>query len=175
MKKIVVLSAAWIILSCNQAKTPEKNTPAESSPAETVPTPPSDSTVMKFSDEEMWLSNLLSDKKETREAAFKKYLAVRDTSDGAKSQIMTGYIKTYFSTYPKEFLIQYTAMSKREKQHALEDIAYEFYASGTNYKVDLDEYFSGITKSCTDCSAGLLNTLRDVKQRIYKDVSKMST
>lgn len=175
MKKIIVITAAWLVLSCNENKTPGKNAPAESTSAEAVPAPPSDSTVMKFSDEELWLSNLLSDKKETRETAFKKYLSVRDTSDGEESEIMTGYIKTYFSTYPKEFLTQYAAMSQREKQHAIEDIAYEFYASGTNYKVDLDEYFDGITKSCTDCSADVLNALKDVKKRIYNDVIKMNT
>ena len=176
MKKIIVIAAAWFVLSCNEGGTPENSATAESTPSEeTMPEPLPDTTVAKFSEEEMWLSNLLSDKKETRSAAFKKYLAVRDTSDGAESEIMTGYIKTYFSTYPKDFLTQFSTMNTREKQYAIEDIAYEFYASGTNYKIDLDEYFDGITKSCTDCPAALLNTLKAVKQRIYNEVIKMNS
>lgn len=174
MKKIFVIAAVLFIVSCNQGKTPDEDIPVENSATESVPPPPSDTTVMKFSDEEVWLSNLLSDKQQTRSAAFKKYLSVRDTS-GNVSDLMTGYVKTYFSTYPKEFLSEYGGLKNREQEKIVDDIAHEFRAAGNNYKTDLDQYFEGITNSCIDCSADMLNTLKGIKQKIDKRLMKHST
>jgi hypothetical protein len=174
MKKIFATASVLFILSCNQGKTPDEDIPAENSAAESVPPPPSDTTVMKFSDEEVWLSNLLSDKKDTRSAAFKKYLSVRDTSRNV-SDLMRGYVKTYFSTYPNEFLSEYGGLKNREQEKIVDDIAHEFRAAGDDYKTDLDQYFEGITNSCTNCSADLLHALKSIKQKIDKRLTEHST
>jgi hypothetical protein len=174
MKNVLVLSIALFLVCCNEGNTRGDHVPADSLPIEKLPEPLPDSTVTKFSDLEVWLSDLLSDKEETRSAAFQRYMSVRDTSVGETSELMTGYIKTFFSTYPKEFLTHYAEMSKRRKQNAIDDIAYEFYASGVNYKPDLDEYFRGIQNSCSDCSASQINTLKAIKQKIYNNVAEMN-
>jgi hypothetical protein len=174
MKKLLVLPILLFLLSCNGGNTPDDYASTDSLPSEKVPEPLPDSTVARFSDLEVWLGDLLSDKKETRSAAFEKYMSVRDTSDGETSELMTGYIKTFFSTYPKEFLTHYAMMSKRRKENAIDDVAYEFYASGDAYKADLDEYFQGIQNSCSECSASQMNTLKVVKQKIYDNVARMN-
>ena len=51
-----------------------------------------------------WLDSLHSNSRDTRDYAFKVYKAIVVKSDGALSEAICGYIKKYFSSYPKEFL-----------------------------------------------------------------------
>ena len=138
---------------------------------------PYQATAIRFpsSDEENWLSGLLSDNKETREAAFKKYIVIRDTTRNRISEIMAGYIRTYFSTHPKEFLSQYTSLKSGQQKKVTDDIASEFRASGANYKADLDQYFQDIQNSCTDCAPNLLKAFKNLKQNIQKELVKSNS
>ena len=177
MKKIFFPAILSLMLACDQKQPPEENYPPDtlSSDSDPLPEPLSDTTIAKFSDEENWLSGLLSDKKETREAAFKKYIVIRDTTRNRISEIMAGYIRTYFSTHPKEFLSLYTSLKSGQQKKVTDDIASEFRASGANYKADLDQYFQDIQNSCTDCAPNLLKAFKNLKQNIQKELVKSNS
>ena len=118
-----------------------------------------------------WLDSLQSDSKLTREVAFDVYRAVCLKADGALSEAICGHIKSYFEVYPGEFLENYTMLDEKQKLQTTENIAVEFYASGTDYKKDIDEYIMAITRKCETCrNAGL----QDIRSTIERKVKQMN-
>ena len=122
-----------------------------------------DSTQIRFG----WLDSLQSDNASSRLAAFKRYKKERQTSDGDASEMLAGYMKTYFYSRPKEFLSSYAFMNQSERIKIQGDIAEGIYASSDKqYQRDIDEYFGDIAKSCEDCSADLKKLLKDFKTKV---------
>lgn len=121
-----------------------------------------------------WLDSLQSDNASSRLAAFKRYKKERQTSDGDASEMLAGYMKTYFYSHPKEFLSSYGFMSQSERIKVQSDIAEGIYkSSDKQYKRDIDEYFGDITKSCEDCSADLKKLLTDFKTKVEVRVKEI--
>lgn len=130
-----------------------------------------DSSALKYP----WLDSLQSDDASVRLAALKRYRQARASSDGDGSEILSAYLKTYVYSHPKEFLSSYSFMSPAERVIAQSDIAYELYASSNNeYQRDIDEYFSDIDKSCTDCSTDLKKLLKDFKIKVEVRAKEMA-
>lgn len=120
-----------------------------------------------------WLDSLQSDNLSTRNFAFRVYKAMVVKSDGALSEAISGYIKDYFSSYPKEFLDNYKTLDNQEKTSTQESIVFEFYASGTDYQKDLDEYFGSIKTRCKGCSEADLGILKDMRSTLETKVRQM--
>lgn len=98
------------------------------------------------------LANLLSDSVSQRAYYFKVYVAIARKADGALSEGLCGYIKTYLELYPAEAVEDFKHLDKADQDRFLENVAYEFYASGDDYKDDIDDYFNIIAGHCTVCS-----------------------
>jgi len=120
-----------------------------------------------------WLDSLHSENQNIRQYAFKVYKAMVTKSDGALSEAMCGYIKDYFISYPNEFLANYPTLTEEEKRQTIENIAFEFYASGTDYKQDFKEYFTSIESKCKDCTSKISASLKEIKEAIEKNVAHM--
>jgi len=134
--------------------------------------PPTDSVNNQFG----WWDSLISDNKTVRLEAMHKYKEVRAKSKGAAefedSEMIRGFLKTFFSAHPEDFLIVYGGMTAEEKKAAREDLAHGFYSAGSDYKSYLDEYFGNIQNSCDNCSDEQKVLLKDMRQKVESDVKK---
>jgi hypothetical protein len=120
-----------------------------------------------------WLDSLQSENPHTRNFAFRVYKAMVVKSDGALSEAICGYIKDYFSSHPKEFLDNYKTLDNQEKASTQESIAFEFYASGTNYQKDLDEYFRSIKTRCNICTEADMSIIEEMRSTLEAKVGQM--
>ncbi|OLY91482.1 hypothetical protein SAMN05444008_103304 [Cnuella takakiae] len=120
-----------------------------------------------------WLDSLQSENPNTRNFAFRVYKAMVVKSDGALSEAICGYIKDYFSSHPKEFLDNYKTLDNQEKASTQESIAFEFYASGTDYQKDLNEYFRSIKTRCNICTEADMSILEDMRSTLEAKVGQM--
>jgi hypothetical protein len=120
-----------------------------------------------------WLDSLQSDNPDTRNFAFQVYKAMVVKSDGALSEAISGYIKEYFSSHPKEFLDKYETLDDQEKGSTQESIAFEFYASGTDYAKDLEEYFGKIRTRCDGCAEADKDILKQIRSTLEVKVRHM--
>lgn len=121
-----------------------------------------------------WLDSLQSNNPDTRNFAFRVYKAMVVKSDGALSEAICGYIKDYFSSHPKEFLDNYKTLNNQEKASTQESLAFEFYASGTDYKKDLDDYFGTIQSRCKECTDTDKSILDDIRSTLESRVGEMA-
>lgn len=119
------------------------------------------------------LDSLQSDNPETRYFAFRVYKVMVVSSDGFLSEAIAGHIKTYFSSNPKEFLEHYKILDNNEKSATLESVAFEFYASGLDYKEDLNEYFDSILSQCAECTASDKIILQEIRSSLEIQIGKM--
>jgi hypothetical protein len=119
-----------------------------------------------------WLDSLQSINPETRQFAFSVYKAMALISGGALSEIICGHLKSYLQLFPQEFLLNYTKLENEYKIRTIENIAFEFYASGTDFKKDIDEYFKEIELRCKDCNTQKKALLEEVKIKVETQVSK---
>jgi|GEM_PF-2564510 len=120
-----------------------------------------------------WLDSLQSENPNTRNFAFRVYKAMVVKSDGALSEAICGYIKEYFSSHPKEFLGNYKTLNNQEKASTQECIAFEFYAYGTDYQKDLDEYFRSIKARCNICTEADMSILEDMRSTLEAKIRQM--
>jgi hypothetical protein len=99
---------------------------------------------------------------ETRQFYFQVYRVIAKKSDGALSEIIGSYTKTYLQICPKEALNNYIKFDTNEKNIFVDNLAYEFYASGLSYREDIDNYFALIYDNCKDCiiEEGLVEDLK---------------
>ncbi|WP_153797156.1 hypothetical protein [Foetidibacter luteolus] len=130
---------------------------------------------VKASDDEKtfaWLDSLQSGNFETRQLAFKVYEAIASKSDGSVSEVIGGYMKKYLSLFPKEFLQNAAHLSAGQQNKLYEFIAFEFYASGSGYKADLEDYFNETNANCMNCSHEERLSLASIKTMIEEWVKK---
>lgn len=178
MKYIMKSLLLALIAGC--ADTPEE-APAEEPQVVETPTvdtntiAPPPSLVDSSASQLYWWDSLISDDGSVRIEAMNKYKEVRsknnkDTSQN--SEIVAGYVKTFFSSHPEEFLSVYTGMTEPERKTVQRDLTNEFYVAGAEYKSYLDEYFSNIQNSCDSCSDQEKTSLKDIRQKIEADVKK---
>jgi hypothetical protein len=120
-----------------------------------------------------WLDSLHSNNRDTRDFAFKVYRSIVIRSDGALSEAICEYIKEYFASYPKEFLYNYVALNNQEKALTNESIAFEFYASGTDYASNLEGYFRKIETSCTTCTQADKVALKAIRSTLEEEIREM--
>jgi hypothetical protein len=120
-----------------------------------------------------WLDSLHSNNRDTRKFAFKVYRAIVIRSDGALSEAICEYIKEYFASHPKEFLDNYEALNDQEKSLTNESIAFEFYASGTDYASNLEGYFRKIQTGCTACTQADKVVLKAIRSTLEEEIREM--
>ncbi|MBL7700239.1 MAG: hypothetical protein JNK79_18885 [Chitinophagaceae bacterium] len=123
-----------------------------------------------------WWDSLLSDNPSTRRKAIDIYKDVRAhnkaSAEHENSELLSGYLKTFFSTYPPDFMSAYVSMTEPERKTIRTDLAHEFYAAGQEYKSYLDEYFSNIQNSCDRCTDEETTLMKDIRQKVEADVKR---
>ena len=98
------------------------------------------------------LGNLLSNDKDTRAFYFKVYRTIAKKAKGQLAEDITGYANTYFELYPADAIDNFKKLDKEEQELFLDNITFEFYASGDDYLADIDNYFNTIVNNCAACS-----------------------
>jgi hypothetical protein len=119
------------------------------------------------------LSNILSEDIATRAFYFKVYRVIAKKADGALAEGITGFTKTYFELYPAEAVDYFKQFDKDEQERFIDNIAYEFYASGDDFKDDVEDYFSNIAKHCGTCTTDN-PSIAYIKKRLIEKAKKMA-
>lgn len=173
MGRLKLLMVVLFFVSCADNNTETDAVPG--APSEPVVADTNTSTADSAALQYSWLDSLQSDDAPVRLAALKQYRQARPSSDGDASEMLSAYLKTYVYSHPKEFLSSYSFMTPTERVTAQGDIAYQIYASSNKeYQKDIDEYFSDIDKSCTDCSADLKKLLKDFRSKVEARAKKLA-
>jgi hypothetical protein len=118
------------------------------------------------------LDSLDDDNQETRTFFFSVYRIIAKKSDGALGEVVGSYTKSYFQLFPEEAFNHYKQFDKTEQELFINNIAYEFYASGTDYAQDIENYFTEIGKSCPNCMAD--ENFISIKKELLNNVAKMN-
>ena len=180
MKHFANIFLIAIVIGC--AGTPDESAPIDTQqPANTTKpdTAVADSPQSTLADtvytEVYWWDSLISDNKALRIQAMNKYRAIRSKNkkrDFENGEMISGYLKTFFSSHPVDFLEVYSDMKHTERKMVQEDIASTFYVAGEEFKSYLDEYFSNIQNSCNNCTHDQKAFLKDIRQNIEAYVKK---
>lgn len=120
------------------------------------------------------LEKLMSENEAEREFYFKVYRKISLQADGALSEVLGGYIKTFFELYPDFCISQYATFDTTEQNILIDNIAYEFYASGIDYQTDIDSYFNQINENLKLNSSNSKQTLIEIKSRVTNRVATIS-
>lgn len=119
------------------------------------------------------LSNILSEDIATRAFYFKVYRIIAQKADGALAEGVCGFTKTYFELYPAEAIDYFKLFDKPEQERFIDNIAYEFYASGDDYADDINDYFDSIAKRCSTCTTSN-PTIAYIKKQLIEKTKKMA-
>ena len=120
------------------------------------------------------LEKLMSENKAEREYYFKVYRKISLQADGALSEVLGGYIKTFFELNPDFCISQFTALDTTEQNILIDNIAYEFYASGIDYQTDIDAYFNKTNENLKITSSKSKQTLIEIKSKVTNRVAEIS-
>jgi len=120
------------------------------------------------------LDKMLSKDTVERDFYFKVYKVISTQSDGALGEILGGYVKSLFEYSPDFCLDQYKLMDSVEKKDFVEQLAVEFYASGLDYKKDINEYFESVNKRLSNRTESNLKLLDHFKLQITKLAKDMN-
>lgn len=119
------------------------------------------------------LDSLQSDNPTTRNFALRVYQVMVISSDGFLSEAISGHIKNYFSSHPKEFIDHYKKLDNPEKKATEESVAFEFYHSGLDYKKDLYDYFENILSKCVHCTDTDKIILKEIRTSMENKIGMM--
>jgi hypothetical protein len=75
--------------------------------------------------------------------------------------------------YPAEAVDYFKQFDKDEQERFIDNIAYEFYASGDDFKDDVEDYFSNIAKHCGTCTTDN-PSIAYIKKRLIEKAKKMA-
>jgi hypothetical protein len=119
------------------------------------------------------LDSIDDDNLNTRKFFFQVYRVIAKKSDGALGEVVGSYTKSYFQTFPIEALYNFKNLPSPEQKLFIDNLAFEFYASGTDYKADIDNFFSSIYSSCEKCKAET-EILERIKNDLIVEVSRIN-
>jgi hypothetical protein len=89
------------------------------------------------------------------------------------SEVVGSYTKSYLQTFPAEALYNFKNLDSKEQKVFLYYLAFEFYASGTDHKADISDYFTSIYGICEECKAEN-GIMQKMKSDLIVLVSKMN-
>ncbi len=154
--QIILLLVVFLFFSCHDGKEEKQSLPITKDSANAVLHFSSNTYAaqilegkVKPSDNDSTfacLDSLMSDNKATRAYYLTVFRIICKNADGALSEAAGSFLKSYFELYPQEVLDYYSTLSGIEKKLFIDFLAFEFYASGTSYKDDLNTYFRVIRK-----------------------------
>ncbi len=112
------------------------------------------------------LSMLLNQDKFDIEFYFNVYRKIAMCSDGALSEIIGSYAKTFFELNPDFCFEKLDNIKPTEKDLFIENIAFEFYASGLDIESDINEYITSIERNLENKSQSNLDSLKSIKGQL---------
>lgn len=119
------------------------------------------------------LDSIDDDNTNTRKFFFQVYRVIAKKSDGALGEVVGSYTKSYLQIFPIEALYNFKNLPSTEQNLFINNLAFEFYASGTDYNADIDNYFNSVYSSCEECNAES-EILEEIKNDLIIVVSKMN-
>lgn len=162
--------AMLLLVSCEQIE----KTKSAVETAETYANKIMDSEMLPAANEDTltFFKELTSQDSTQRVKAFDYYLKLRDFSDGALGEVLTGYVKSYFWEQPQEFLKLFNMLSEEQKSKIIDDVAFEYYASGLEGKNDLLTFIQEIRHKCKDCDSMMINMVYQKLDDRYNEVNE---
>lgn len=186
MKIYIFFFSILIFISCSAPSSKQEqadtDTTSHASQAPTNSSYPSrvfaqgilDNTIQPSDNNETFacLDSLDDDNANTRQFYFQVYRVIAKKSDGALSEVVGSYTKSYMQLFPQEALNYYKTFDEKEKNLFIDNLAYEFYASGSDYEQDIQNYISEIEKICKECITD--NIMLDIKKQITAKAAAMN-
>ncbi|TMM59313.1 hypothetical protein FEE95_07735 [Maribacter algarum] len=114
------------------------------------------------------LDQLFQENKKDLNFYFEVFRVIVKKSDGALSEVIGQYIVTFLRSYPNYFIERYTDFEFEEKMRFIDFMAYEFYFAGTDFKVEINEFFAGINNAQNLDSDDQIRTLSEIKELVTK-------
>lgn len=178
MKHLMKIFLLALVVSCaDNENEPETSEEIKAIPDSTMAAiPPADPEPELPAGEQIgWWDSLISENRDVRIEAMDRYKDVRAKkakSQFQDSELIPGFVKTFFSSNPEDFLSVYTDMTSKERETVVKDLASEFYIAGAEYKSYIEEYFGNIASSCTACTDQQKKHLEDIRKKVEADVAK---
>lgn len=123
---------------------------------------------------EACLGELMNKDVTDRDFYFSVYRKIATESDGALSEIVCGFTKAFFSVYPDYCITQLNGFDAKEKNLFLENLAYEFYASGVDYEADINEYFREAESQIKTRNKSNSEALNEIKRQLILKAKRMN-
>ena len=114
-----------------------------------------------------WLDSLQSANAPSRQLAYRVTEFIINYGHGSLAESAGAHLSSYVQVYPKDFVNNYRAAKAVTQKNLDDNLAYEFYASGSDYGEDIGSYFNNLSKACTDCTAAEEQVLAALKKRIW--------
>jgi hypothetical protein len=120
------------------------------------------------------LEELFTEDQTDKEFFFKVYRKISANADGALSEMIGGITKSFFELNPDFCLEKFKSFEPKEKDSFIENIAYEFYASGIDYENDINEYIEKAEKKLENKNHSNLESLIEIKKQLIYKSKKMN-
>jgi len=120
------------------------------------------------------LLELIAENQTDLDFYFSVYRKISEKADGALSEMLGGIIKTFFELNPDFCIKKLNDFESKEKDSFIENIAFEFYASGINYEPEINEYIERAEKKLENKSQSKLDTLKEIKSQLIIKVKRMN-
>jgi hypothetical protein len=115
------------------------------------------------------LDSLTSPNPSSRAFYFSVFKKIMSNSDGALSEVVGEFSKKYIETYPKEFANYAASFSKPQMElWAFQTVEHVLAAVEEKRLKDAGEWTTKIIKSCKDCNAPELATLKAFNSNILR-------
>ncbi len=151
------LFSILLLISCEQIE----KTRAAVNTAEEYAQKIMDGDILPTDSEEnlAFLQGLTSLDSAQRIKAFDYYLQLNKYSNGTLGGLLTGHIKNYFLEHPQEFLHLFKLLSDEQQSKIIDDLSYEFYASGLEGKNDILPFIKETLQKCKSCDAATVENI----------------
>jgi len=119
------------------------------------------------------LDSIDNENADTKKFFFQVYRVIAQKSDGALSEVVGSYTKSYLQGYPTEAIGSFKNLGSLDRKLFVDNLAFEFYASGTEHKAEINKYFAGIYNSNPEVKADS-EIIEQIKNDLISVISKMN-
>jgi hypothetical protein len=109
-----------------------------------------------------------------KEFYFEVFQKISKHSDGALSEMICGIIKTFFELNPDLCIEKYNEFDSTEKKDFIDYIAFEFYASGTEFETDICNYIERTEKRIKIKSSENSSILEEIRNQLIDRANEMN-
>jgi uncharacterized membrane-anchored protein YjiN (DUF445 family) len=117
------------------------------------------------------MNQLFTENQKDLNLYFNVFRVIVKKSDGALSEVVGQYILNFLKSNPDFFIKQYSEFDSEEKNRFTGFMAYEFYFSETDYKAEIDEFFTKVSNGIK--SESETRILTEIKESVKKETESI--